>query len=104
MQTRATKKGQGQEDGQGLAISPNLYEVASSAPSNLKYLFWYIFWGKVKFKTILSTFLKSTTAFHEEKSFHSMFKIRIVKNLFQQKGLNMFALRTDKKYARDFLK
>ena len=32
-----------------------------------------------------------------------MFKIRIVKNLFQQKGLNMFALRTDKKYAQDFL-
>ena len=33
-----------------------------------------------------------------------MFKIRIVKNLFQQKGLKMFALRTDKKYAQDFLK
>ena len=38
MQTRATKKGQGHEDGQGLAISPNLYLVAPSAPSNLKYL------------------------------------------------------------------
>ena len=39
MQTRATKKGQGHDGlGQELARSPNLYLVAPSAPSNLKYL------------------------------------------------------------------